>query len=80
MSDLEKENPYSIDLNGQPYLPGYVGLNNIKSNDYVNAVVQGLSQVVPLRNYLLLNKFENSPELGGVFGGFSFRQSSGLAC
>lgn len=64
VTELENENPHSIDLNGHSYLPGYVGLNNIKSNDYVNAVVQGLSQVVPLRKYLLLNKFETFPELG----------------
>lgn len=30
-----------------------VGLNNIKANDYVNAVVQILCRVVPFRNYFL---------------------------
>lgn len=46
---------------------GYIGLNNVKANDYINAVVQGLSQVTPLRTYFLVNKFEKSGELGSLF-------------
>lgn len=40
-------------LDGSLYLPGVVGLNNIKANDYVNAVVQALTQVKPFRNFFL---------------------------
>lgn len=36
------------------YLLGIVGLNNIKSNDYCNIVLQGLSHISPIRNYFLL--------------------------
>ncbi|KAF2355958.1 Peptidase C19 ubiquitin carboxyl-terminal hydrolase [Trinorchestia longiramus] len=35
------------------YLPGIVGLNNIKANDYCNVVLQVLSNITPLRNYFL---------------------------
>merc|ERR1719510_1050989 len=35
------------------YLPGIVGLNNIKANDYCNVVLQALSHVTPIRNYFL---------------------------
>eukprot|EP00042_Codosiga_hollandica_P051171 m.624184 g.624184 ORF g.624184 m.624184 type:complete len:498 (+) comp58230_c0_seq4:285-1778(+) len=40
-------------LDGTMYLPGVVGLNNIKANDYVNVVVQALFQVPPFRNFFL---------------------------
>jgi len=38
---------------------GYVGINNIKSNDYLNVIVQVLAHVRPIRNYFLLYKFPN---------------------
>ncbi|KAE8269059.1 hypothetical protein A4X09_0g3287 [Tilletia walkeri] len=43
----------SLDLHAHPYLPGFVGLNNIGGNDYVNVVIQALAHVKPLRNFLL---------------------------
>lgn len=45
----------SVDLSKNPYLPGFVGLNNIKANDFMNVIIHSLSQVIPLRNYLVLN-------------------------
>ncbi|KAI1355014.1 hypothetical protein F5Y01DRAFT_271971 [Xylaria sp. FL0043] len=50
-------------LGGKPYTPGYVGMNNIKENDYLNVVVQALSHVAPLRNFFLLEDFSSRPEL-----------------
>ena len=38
---------------GTMYLPGIVGLNNIKANDYCNVVLQALSHVTPIRDYFL---------------------------
>ncbi len=38
---------------GTPYLPGIVGLNNIKENDYCNVIFQALSHVSPIRRYFL---------------------------
>ncbi|KAI0035112.1 spindle pole body protein [Vararia minispora EC-137] len=49
----------SYDLSGKPYLPGYIGLNNIKRNDYTNVVVHSLLHVTPLRDYLLLTPFSS---------------------
>ena len=40
-------------LDGTEFLPGSVGLNNIRGHDYMNVVVQALNRVTPLRNFLL---------------------------
>lgn len=40
-------------LDGTDYIPGCIGLNNIKNSDYHNVVVQCICQVTPLRNFLL---------------------------
>uniref|UniRef100_A0A2P2HZA2 Ubiquitin carboxyl-terminal hydrolase 39 n=1 Tax=Hirondellea gigas TaxID=1518452 RepID=A0A2P2HZA2_9CRUS len=37
------------------YLPGIVGLNNIKANDYCNVILQVLANITPLRNYFLFS-------------------------
>ncbi|KAK7465326.1 Ubiquitin carboxyl-terminal hydrolase 10 [Stygiomarasmius scandens] len=47
----------SYDLANKAYLPGYVGLNNIKRNDHMNVVIHSLLHVRPLRDYLLLSGF-----------------------
>ncbi|RPD82116.1 spindle pole body protein [Lentinus tigrinus ALCF2SS1-7] len=47
----------SYDLANKPYLPGYIGLNNIKRNDYMNVIIHSLLHVPPLRDYLLLSNF-----------------------
>eukprot|EP00955_Chlamydomonas_euryale_P087056 364266-Chlamydomonas_euryale.AAC.2 len=36
-------------LDGSEYMPGLVGLNNMRMNDYANVVVHILSRVVPVR-------------------------------
>lgn len=41
------------DLFGRRYLPGYVGLNNLHKTDCVNAIVQALVHVRPLRDFFL---------------------------
>ncbi|ESN98068.1 hypothetical protein HELRODRAFT_185871 [Helobdella robusta] len=50
---LESSSKLSRAYDGSTYLPGIVGLNNIKANDYCNAVLQALSHVTPLRNFFL---------------------------
>lgn len=37
---------------------GFVGLNNVKANDYVNVVIQALVHIPPLRDYFILEDFE----------------------
>ena len=56
------------DLSGKTFTPGYVGLNNIKANDYVNVIVQALNAVIPLRNYFLLKEEGGCKELMQRFG------------
>lgn len=47
----------SYDLSSKPYIPGYVGLNDIKRNDYMNVIIHSLLHVPPLRDFLLLSRF-----------------------
>ncbi|KAI2828156.1 hypothetical protein CBS147321_101 [Aspergillus niger] len=54
---LDKEVHDAFDLAGNRYRPGFVGMNNIKANDYLNVVVQLLAHVFPIRNYFLLHEF-----------------------
>jgi hypothetical protein len=35
-------------------MPGLVGLNNMKNNDYANAVIQMLARVTPVRDFFLI--------------------------
>ncbi|KAI0718888.1 spindle pole body protein [Cerioporus squamosus] len=62
----------SYDLSNKPYLPGYIGLNNIKRNDYMNVIIHSLLHVPPLRDYLLLsNSRGKEPELLKRFAGLA---------
>ncbi len=47
------------DLFGRRYLPGYVGLNNLHKTDCVNAIVQALVHVRPLRDFFLKRKHQD---------------------
>ncbi|CAE1313444.1 USP39 [Acanthosepion pharaonis] len=53
ISKLDANPKLSRAYDGTTYLPGIVGLNNIKANDYCNVILQALSHVPPLRNYFL---------------------------
>uniref|UniRef100_A0A8C2PPN1 ubiquitinyl hydrolase 1 n=1 Tax=Cyprinus carpio TaxID=7962 RepID=A0A8C2PPN1_CYPCA len=53
IAGLDKHGKLYRAYDGTTYLPGIVGLNNIKANDYANVVLQALSNVPPLRNYFL---------------------------
>ncbi|RCK64270.1 putative mRNA-splicing protein ubp10 [Candida viswanathii] len=64
--DIELLPRISFDLNSEKYLVGYVGLNNIKHNDYANVVVQALAHVTPIRDHYLL--LPNDDSLSGKFG------------
>eukprot|EP00592_Proboscia_alata_P010773 CAMPEP_0194364520 /NCGR_PEP_ID=MMETSP0174-20130528/12426_1 /TAXON_ID=216777 /ORGANISM="Proboscia alata, Strain PI-D3" /LENGTH=573 /DNA_ID=CAMNT_0039138587 /DNA_START=34 /DNA_END=1755 /DNA_ORIENTATION=+ len=50
---LEESSSLSRDLFGRRYLPGFVGMNNLKKTDGINAVVQALAHVRPLRDFFL---------------------------
>ncbi|XP_059060298.1 U4/U6.U5 tri-snRNP-associated protein 2 [Achroia grisella] len=53
IKQLDSDTKMSRAIDGTMYMPGIVGLNNIKANDYCNVILQCLSQVRPLRNYFL---------------------------
>ncbi|XP_054707212.1 U4/U6.U5 tri-snRNP-associated protein 2-like [Uloborus diversus] len=53
ISILDVNDKLSRAYDGTTYMPGIVGLNNIKANDYCNVILQALSHVPPLRNYFL---------------------------
>ena len=40
VGELDKDKRWVRALDGTEYMPGLVGLNNMKANDYVNAIVQ----------------------------------------
>ncbi len=54
IKQFDKSGKYSIAFDGTAYLPGIVGLNNIKYNDYCNVILQSLSHVPPLRSFFLI--------------------------
>jgi len=60
---LDRDSKAAWALSGKEYVPGFVGMNNIKDNDYFNVVVQALSHVPPLRNYFMMEDFSLKPEL-----------------
>ena len=65
---LDRSKSPSYDLQNKRYIPGYVGLNNIKDNDYLNVVIQALAHVPPLRNFMMLEDLSSKSELVQRFG------------
>jgi U4/U6.U5 tri-snRNP-associated protein 2 len=53
INNLDVEPNYSKALDGTEYIPGCIGLNNIKRTDYVNVVLQGLFRVTAFRDFML---------------------------
>ena len=60
---MDKAREPAWDLAGKKYYPGFVGLNNIKANDYLNVVAQALAHVPPLRNFLMLEDLSSRSQL-----------------
>lgn len=56
VQQLDKNKLWSRALDSSDYLPGMVGLNNIKETDFVNVTIQSLMRVTPLRNFFLIPK------------------------
>ena len=50
---LNQNSSLARDVYGVNYLPGFVGLNNLKHTDYVNVTLHALSHVTPVRDYFL---------------------------
>ncbi|KAI3440493.1 uncharacterized protein J3R85_003571 [Psidium guajava] len=54
VEQIDRNKQWSRALDGSDYLPGMVGLNNIKETDFVNVTIQSLMRVTPLRNFFLI--------------------------
>jgi U4/U6.U5 tri-snRNP-associated protein 2 len=54
VSRLNSNSTLARDVYGVSYLPGFVGLNNLKSTDYLNVVLHAFSHISPLRDFFLL--------------------------
>ncbi|KAK9382529.1 uncharacterized protein V2V93DRAFT_365351 [Kockiozyma suomiensis] len=63
VAKIDKVPIEALDLNYKPYRPGFVGMNNIKQNDYLNVIIQSLAHVSPFRNFFMLENFEGKSEL-----------------
>lgn len=64
---LDKGQKTAWDLSGRKYIPGFVGMNNIKANDYFNVIIHALAHVVPLRNFSMLEDISSRPQLAQRF-------------
>lgn len=53
IAGLDERTRTSIAIDGSEYIPGVIGLNDLKMTDGINVVVQSLMRVVPLRNFLM---------------------------
>ena len=56
VSRFDVEAKTSHDLLRKPYQPGFIGLNNIKANDYVNVVLQALVHIPLIRDFFINEK------------------------
>ena len=54
LAELDTASQLSVALDGSTYVPGIVGLNDIKLNDSLNSVLLSLAHVQRLRDYFLL--------------------------
>ncbi|KNA12437.1 hypothetical protein SOVF_125660 [Spinacia oleracea] len=54
VEQLDRIKLWARALDGSDYLPGLVGLNNIKETDFLNVTIQALMRVTPLRNFFLI--------------------------
>uniref|UniRef100_K3W6S9 USP domain-containing protein n=1 Tax=Globisporangium ultimum (strain ATCC 200006 / CBS 805.95 / DAOM BR144) TaxID=431595 RepID=K3W6S9_GLOUD len=50
---LDQNRILAQDAFGVSYLPGFIGLNNLKNTDYINVIVQALAHIPPLRDFFL---------------------------
>lgn len=53
ITKIDDNTELARDLFGRRYLPGFVGLNNLNKTDCINACVQALAHVPPLRDFFL---------------------------
>lgn len=57
---MDQNTELARDLFGRRYLPGFVGLNNLNKTDGINACVQALAHVPPLRDFFLQQQLSST--------------------
>jgi U4/U6.U5 tri-snRNP-associated protein 2 len=55
VNQLDSEPLSARALDGSEYLPGCLGLNNLKQTDFVNVILQTICRIEPLRDFYLFN-------------------------
>uniref|UniRef100_A0A060T5N9 ARAD1B08580p n=1 Tax=Blastobotrys adeninivorans TaxID=409370 RepID=A0A060T5N9_BLAAD len=63
VKNLDKAPVESYDLNHEKYQPGFVGLNNMKHNDYANVILHMLAHIQPVRDHFILHSASSRSEL-----------------
>jgi U4/U6.U5 tri-snRNP-associated protein 2 len=63
---LDEKAIESVDLHGRKFIAGFIGMNNIKINDYANVCLQLLLHIPPIRNILLSGDFTQCPSMLGI--------------
>ncbi|KAK4699826.1 U4/U6.U5 tri-snRNP-associated protein 2, partial [Phenoliferia sp. Uapishka_3] len=71
LTRIDRTTSPSYDLQLKPYYPGFIGLNNIKANSWMNSILQSLAHVIPLRDYFILTPSTSSPEATELVRRFS---------
>lgn len=54
VQNLDLKVRYSRGIDGTEYIPGTVGLNNLKDTAYINVIIQAVTCVADLRDFFLL--------------------------
>jgi U4/U6.U5 tri-snRNP-associated protein 2 len=63
INQIDEELIKGTDLHGKPFVTGFLGVNNLKANDYENVVLLLLSHIIPMRNIFLQTDFRTSNNL-----------------
>jgi U4/U6.U5 tri-snRNP-associated protein 2 len=58
--EIDDPDSTCTDLSGKQYIPGYIGMNNLKATDYINVVLHAIFHVKPLRDAFLLTDFDSN--------------------
>lgn len=59
IQELDENTKLARDWFGRRYLPGFIGLNNLDKTDGINAMVQALAHVKPLRDFFLKQRHDD---------------------
>ena len=72
LATIDSDAALAADAQGTPFLPGYVGLNNLGHTDGVGSVALLLAHVAPLRDYFLTDPpaWTGKTPLVDAFGNF----------